>query len=293
MTMFALFVVRVCFAADVNVKIDARAQVKQGEEFTVSLIVNKGSIGGIGYLMQTLPAGFGSATVVEAKGSEFKYMAEGNMVKFIWISLPAGQEFTVSYKVTAAASMPNGNVTLAGKFSYVLDNQKQTFIVPDVSIIVSGETPATTTTIISQPEIPIAIGTTMTTEPVRKDSFGETTVTTAPPKVMRTETIVTTKTAKTSANTGIVFKVQIGAFKELAPVATTNKFLRIARQGFKTYKNETGLTIYTVGEFLEYEPADNFKTKLVNDGLSGAFVIAFKDGKKISATDALKMIKNK
>ena len=51
--------------------------------------------------------------------------------------------------------------------------------------------------------------------------------------------------------------------------------------------------VYTVGEFLEYESANNLKTQCINDGISGAFVIAFKDGKKMSAADALDLIKNR
>ena len=147
MNMLALHVYPLFFAADVNIKIDAPSQVKQGEEFTVSITINKGSIAGVGYMMQTLPAGFGNATVVGAKkGSEFKYVPAGNVVKFIWNSLPADHEFTVSYKVKVNTDAPTGNVTLAGKFSYVRNNQKQTFIVPDVSITVGGATPVTTTT---------------------------------------------------------------------------------------------------------------------------------------------------
>ncbi|MEK6616961.1 MAG: hypothetical protein AABZ32_12805 [Bacteroidota bacterium] len=96
-----------------------------------------------------------------------------------------------------------------------------------------------------------------------------------------------------SANLKIVFKVQIGAFRELVPIALANKFLSIAMQGIKTYMDETGLMIYTVGEFLEYESANNLKTRLVNDGLTDAFIIAFQDGKKMSAADALDMIKNR
>jgi len=286
--MLALLVMRVFFAADVNVKIDAPSQVKQGEEFTVSLTINKGSIAGIGHMIETLPAGFGNAMVVEAKGSEFKYLPQGNVVKFIWISLPADEAFTVSYKVKVNADAPTGNVTLAGKFSYVIDNQKQTFIVPKISIAVIGETLATTT----EPETTA----TTTTEPETTNSTTiqpkTTIITTTEPETIATTT-TTTETSKTSANLGIVFKVQIGAFNEMLSIATTNRFLRIAKQSFKTYKNERGLTIYTVGEYLEYEFANNLKTRLISNGLSDAFVTAFKNGKRMSTSVARELIKNK
>ncbi|MBI3500334.1 MAG: PD40 domain-containing protein [Bacteroidetes bacterium] len=101
------------------------------------------------------------------------------------------------------------------------------------------------------------------------------------------------KNLSTTSNKGIVFKVQIGAFKELVPNAVANKFLSIAKQGIKNFKDENGLTVYTVGEFLEYETANNLKSQLIKDGLDGAFVIAFRDGKKIKASEALDLIRNK
>ena len=111
-----------------------------------------------------------------------------------------------------------------------------------------------------------------------------------PSDTTTSEASATSLTAST--NMGIIFKVQIGAFKEQVPITVANKFLSIAKQGIKTYKDDNGLMVYTVGEFLEYESANNLKTKLIDQGLGDAFVIAFKDGKKISASDAINLIKN-
>lgn len=208
MNLLALLVVRMFFAGDVTVKIDAPSQVKMGEEFTVSITINKGSITGVGHLKQLLPAGFlGSATVMETKGAEFKYLPEDNVAKFTWISLPSDQEFTVSYKVMVNADAPSGNILLGGKFSYVLDNQKQTFVVPDVSIAVSGETLATTTTAtppestattVTEPETTATI----TTEPettAATTTQPETVTTTTEPETTATTT-TQPETAKTSVN---------------------------------------------------------------------------------------------
>lgn len=95
------------------------------------------------------------------------------------------------------------------------------------------------------------------------------------------------------ANLGIVFKVQVGAFKEQVPIAIANKLLANTSRGIKTFRDDNGLLVYTVGEFLEFESANSLKAQLVSSGLSDAFVIAFKDGKKISASAALEMIRNK
>ena len=214
MSLFALHVSTMCFAADVNIKIDAPSQVKQGEEFTVSLTINKGSIAGVGYMIQTLPVGFGNATVVGAKkGSEFKYVPEGNVVKFMWTSLPADHEFTVSYKIKVNTDAPTGNVTLAGKFSYVLHNEKETFIVPDVSITVSGATLVTTTT--TQPE---------TTAPTPTA-----TVTVTKPLKVATNNLQDFKDDSNKSQTG--FYVVVGSFQNRGYALAAVK--RLIKEGFK------------------------------------------------------------
>ncbi|HEY4798167.1 MAG TPA: hypothetical protein VII99_03720, partial [Bacteroidia bacterium] len=97
----------------------------------------------------------------------------------------------------------------------------------------------------------------------------------------------------TSSNKGIVFKVQVGAYKEKVPIGEANKLLKISDKGIKTFKDENGLMIYTVGEFLEYETANKQKEQIISQGVTGAFVIAIKNGKKIPASEALDLIKNK
>src|ERR1039457_3209337 len=97
MNMLALIVVRMIFSGDVSVKISAPDKVKPGEEITVNITVSKGSIAGAGHFKEELPACFGEGTVIEAKGGEFNYLPQGNVVKCTWISLPAESEFTISY----------------------------------------------------------------------------------------------------------------------------------------------------------------------------------------------------
>ncbi|MFH1004014.1 MAG: hypothetical protein V1781_00715 [Bacteroidota bacterium] len=150
MNMLVLMIIRMFFIDDVSVKLQMPSQVNSGEEFTVSLTINKGSITGVGHLKQELPEGF-SVTLIEDKGAEFKYLPKDNVVKFTWISLPAESEFTISYKLKVDTSVFLGMQSLGGKFSYVVDNKKQTFEIPISQIMVSAGTPPTATT---QPEPP-------------------------------------------------------------------------------------------------------------------------------------------
>ena len=138
--MLALLIFRTLFVSDVSAKMEAPSQVKQGDEFTVTITINKGSISGVGHIKQELPAGFGNATVVDVKGGEFRFLPEDNVIKITWLSLPVEEEFTISYKIMVSPSMANGRVNMDGKFSYILANQKQTTLMPNSSILIGTET---------------------------------------------------------------------------------------------------------------------------------------------------------
>ncbi|WP_018341634.1 hypothetical protein [Cytophaga aurantiaca] len=86
----------------------------------------------------------------------------------------------------------------------------------------------------------------------------------------------------TMAAKGIVYKVQIGAFKnkDLSKYFDNNK-------NFSGEVDADGTKKYTLGAFATYWEADNFKKYLREMGVSDAWVVAYKDGKRIELKDAL------
>lgn len=91
---------------------------------------------------------------------------------------------------------------------------------------------------------------------------------------------------------GIVFRVQIGAFREEVPLEVANKFLKIAKKGIKNYKDANGLTIYSVGSYKTYEEATAAKTEVVSEsGITDAFIVAYNNGQKISVEEAKELLK--
>ena len=86
----------------------------------------------------------------------------------------------------------------------------------------------------------------------------------------------------TMAAKGIVYKVQIGAFK--------NKDLSKYFENNKNFSGEVdadGTKKYTLGAFPTYWEADNFKKYLREMGVNDAWVVAYKDAKRIELKDAL------
>ena len=87
----------------------------------------------------------------------------------------------------------------------------------------------------------------------------------------------------------IAFKVQVGAFKEQVPVEYADVFIRIAHKQINHYTDERGVNIYTLGNFKTYDEAAALKNELVkNYGMKDAFIVAYKNGKKVPVSEVKK-----
>ncbi len=87
---------------------------------------------------------------------------------------------------------------------------------------------------------------------------------------------------------GIVFKVQIGAFKnkDLA------KYLE-AGDNFSGETDDQGLKQYTLGVFRDYWEADTFKKYLREMGVKDAWIVSFRDGKRVPIKEVLENVGSK
>ncbi|MCB0760477.1 MAG: hypothetical protein KDC12_03065 [Flavobacteriales bacterium] len=80
---------------------------------------------------------------------------------------------------------------------------------------------------------------------------------------------------------GIVYKVQVGAFRNAIPQDHFEEFAPIMGETVST-----GITRYTVGLFTQFTSADMAKAEIRGLGYRDAFVVAFRDGKRIPLYEA-------
>jgi hypothetical protein len=118
---------------DVSVSQNLPTNFNAGEEVVVEVVVKKEGVGGFAKVQQTLPDGF-IAEVIDAKGATFSF--KDNIVKFIWMALPSENEFKVSYKLKTIESV-EGNFTLAGKFSFIDENERKNIEIPSSAITIT------------------------------------------------------------------------------------------------------------------------------------------------------------
>jgi hypothetical protein len=83
--------------------------------------------------------------------------------------------------------------------------------------------------------------------------------------------------------------VQIGAYREsLSPVEINKLKSNYAPHVVET-KFSDGMNIYVVGNYKTYKEADYLKKKMISEGHSGIFVVAFNGGQKVPVDQAIKM----
>ncbi len=118
------------FEGEVSLKISAPQTVTAGDEFKVSVTLNKGKLESFSRLLQDLPAGL-KATPVNSANSDFTF--KDNKVRLIWLKLPDTDSITVTYNIKVDQRL-KGTFNLSGKFSYIQDNERQTIEATPVTI---------------------------------------------------------------------------------------------------------------------------------------------------------------
>ena len=181
--MIGVFIFRTFFAGDVTLTQTAPAKANPGDVFTVEISINKGTLGGFAQMKCEIPEGF-TAEQGENAGSEFKF--SGQIVRFTWTSLPGDATLKVSYKIKVAAGL-SGVKSLAGKFSYVLNNVKNSIEMNTVEVTVGNPAPETVENTTPPPPNPTTTNT-PPPDPTTTTTSPTTTTTNNPPPDNTTKT---------------------------------------------------------------------------------------------------------
>lgn len=86
---------------------------------------------------------------------------------------------------------------------------------------------------------------------------------------------------------GLTFKVQVGAFSD--PGLQRFEFLSVASQ-VKVEQLNKVLFRFVVGEFSKLKDAEEFRLKMVSEGIKDAWIVPYKDGSRISMVAAKKLV---
>ena len=128
------------FFEDVSVEQDLPDNVELGNEFVVTVTIQKDDFDGYAKYQVELPSGV-TAKYVDKGTAKFKF--EDHKAKFIWMNLPKEESFKVSYRVIVNDKSLK-EVPVSGTFSYLSDNQRMTVDVMTKTVVIGPlDKPAT------------------------------------------------------------------------------------------------------------------------------------------------------
>ena len=108
-------------AQEVDISMDHPDQVNAGQEFTVTVTIDKGSLSDYSRFSQDLPLGL-TATNISSPNADFSF--DNQRIRIIWLKLPEGNEVQVSYKILVNERL-RGSFILGGVFAYVVADERK------------------------------------------------------------------------------------------------------------------------------------------------------------------------
>ena len=108
LTVFLLLLAFSLSGQDVQISMDHPLSVNAGDEFEVTVTINKGSLTDYSRFSQDLPLGL-TATNVSSPNADFSF--DEQRVRIIWLKLPEADEIKVSYLISVDARL-KGTVKL-------------------------------------------------------------------------------------------------------------------------------------------------------------------------------------
>ena len=265
------------------------SEIKKGQECIVSLKINKQGEEGFAKLMETIPEGFRAVELNSATGN---FIYEEGKLRIIWLTMPEGDSFNAEYKLVYDGD-EIGDFKLNGKFYYVKNGKRSEYKLAFSSIKVLKK-PEKEPVIISTPAVvseKVEDEVVSAAEPVKEqvvvdkkdsvtDVIPEIDELTLVPDVKEEvkEAVVDEKVVQptvTVTKSEVVFKVQLGVFSTEKSMNTFGSLQAVHFDKVGKYYK------YYSGKFSSEADARANIKNAQEQGFTGAFLVRFKDGKKL------------
>ena len=269
-------------------------KARTGNDIMVNLLVYKRNMNKFAKIEERIPSGF-KAVAVESREGLFTYK-EG-VAKFVWMNLPEEPGFTVSYRLIPEASKSIDDLQISGTLSYILEGRNISVDIAQKDVYLSGISNANIEALMVSLESgeKLPAGKPVQTE---KEEIKPPLVKEEKPVVKEEKPVIReTRTATTGSSgiperqrlpvqDGIYYRVQLAATSRFSDANKAFAANNLSRPVLVERHN--GLYKYTIGSFNTYDQANDFRNTVLSRGIRGAFVVAYRNGKRINVIDARK-----
>lgn len=228
------------------------SSVAAGQEITVTVEINKGSVKGIAKLLEEIPEGLtayeGNSAAI---GGVFTF--EQQKLKIVWLNVPSENVFRVTYKLKANTDIKNA-YHIIGKFSYLVNEVREEFFLSE-GILLGSAAPS---------NLQASVSNNIVIENVASAAKVDT-------SVSKNEMNKAASSAEKSATT---YKVQLGVFGAKKDASVFKNLTDISNE------EVDGKYKYYSGSFTNKADAEKRVEEARKIGFSGAYVVPFVNGKR-------------
>jgi len=274
---------------------------RTGNDIMVNLLVYKRDMNKFAKIEEQIPPGF-QAVAIESREGLFTH--KDGVAKFVWMNLPEEPGFTVSYRLIPEASKSLDDLQISGTLSYILEGRNISVDIIQKDVYLSGISRANIEALMKSletgEELPAGKPVQAQREEVKPPPVKEEkpvvkeekpVVTEEKPVVRETRTRPTTPglsgipdNQQLPVQSGIYYRVQLAAASRFSDANKAFAAYNLSRPVL--VERHDGLYKYTVGSFSTYSQASDFRNTVLSRGIRGAFVVAYRDGKRINVIDA-------
>lgn len=274
--------------------------ISDGGDYIIRILVNRGEAQKFAKIEEILPKGY-TAEPVDTKEAIFS--CEDGVVKFLWMTLPTDELFTVSYRLIPEKNVQKGEPKIQGSFSFVQNEATRTITITQRDVRLQNMTKAQLENLIRESQLVVAHapqddgieGTTL--EPQGPSEGGvEFEVKHQDIGPMRTggsrrPSASSSRTASMdnfllAPEAGVYYRVQVAAGHR--PIDINRYFRRLSLHADVRTERHEGWYKYSVGSFKEYKQARDYRIEVWNTTpIRDAFVAAYNNGKRITVQEAL------
>ncbi|MEN8157101.1 MAG: hypothetical protein ABFS10_09125 [Bacteroidota bacterium] len=231
---------------------------------------------------ETIPSGYLFESVDPHDGIE---SFSSSTVKFIWMKLPEEPEFEVAYRLVPKRDEPQGDMVIKGLLTYSAGNENRVVEIKEVDVILENLSLAEKRTLLLSGEIPATAKAQQQPQKTVKEEK-------VPPKepVAKAEPggssgKIIMNTPVLAAGTGVYYRIQLIAKHEPFDATTHYRQAGLSQKVF--VEKHEGLYKYTAGSFTDFDRAKSYRFKLLKLSDSGAFIVAYRDGKRVEVSSTL------
>ncbi len=285
-----------------------------GNEFIVRLLIFKKEMNKFAKIEEQIPEGF-DAKSIDSKDGIFTY--KDGLVKFVWMNLPPEKVFIVSYRLIPLSSRTMAEMPIKGQLSYIDEGRNIVIDIVQKDMDLAGANEQNIEQYLSSTGL-VATGSSTgnVTETPKEEpkSIKEVTITKKEETPAETESRTVTeetKTAETKESTpvqkeqgrrysdipptlslpvqgGIYYRIQLAATHRIVDPLSNYKKYNLDRPVLLEFHD--GWYKYSIGSFEKYSEAQAYRDMLVNNKrISGAFVVAYENGRRIDVSDAWRL----